>query len=205
MITIHPGRRLLVLAAAVTVALLTGACSEPSDKTAETRSDVGTTTPAGGGQAATATAQAPDEPRQAVASTTGQHRASPNNEELVPLRLDVLSVKRLSGDTVQVRFTITNTGTGAKFEPYRELADPSKRTAYDVGGLALLDRPADKKYLTLYGTDGVCLCTAGLDSLELPPSGTAELYADVTAPPATVSTVDLSLPGFTPIAGLRIQ
>ena len=122
------------------------------------------------------------------------------------LRLDVTSVKRLSGATIEVRFSLTNTSTDATFKPYSQLGDPTMNGAkYDVGGLALLDRPHDKKYLTLYGTDKVCLCTGELSDVAIAPGKTVSMYADTTAPPDSVTSVDLSLPGFAPITGLKIR
>lgn len=218
-------RRLLALGAAATVALSAGACSTAPSKKADAKSEVGSalvadsskpadssTSPArgstttGSGPTTTSAPNAGDD-RTVLGSSRGQHPADPNDGTPVPLRLDVRSVKRLSGETIEVRFDITNTGTGATFEPWRELGDPTigGGSAYDVGGVALLDRPHDKKYLTLYGTDKVCLCSGSLSAVDIAPGKTASMYADVTAPPESVTTVDLSVPGFAPINGLKIR
>ena len=211
-----PLRRLPAIGAALTVALSAGACSGASDERADTRSDVATTEVTGASASGVSgTSRSPQtraaEPAgsdaQVIGSSTGQHRATPNDSTAVPLRLDVTSVKRLAGGTVNVRFTITNTGDTTEFRPYRQLSDPTIKGGgeYDVGGLALLDRSGDKKYLTLYGSDGICLCTGEMDDLEIATGKTVSLYADVTAPPDTVSTVDLTLPGFAPVTGLKVQ
>jgi len=206
--------RLAALGTVIMVAGLGGGCSGTSDEKATAKSEAVTTmladtskaTPGTGRSQDSRTGQPADSDTQVIGSSTGQHKATPNDSTLVPLRLDVNEVKRLSGDTVEVRFTITHTGDTAEFRPYRELSDPSGKSAkYDVGGVALLDRPGDKKYLTLYGTDGVCLCTGGMDDLTIQPGKSVSMYADVTAPPASVSTVDLTLPGFAPVIGLKIQ
>lgn len=209
-------RRLPALGAVITVAISASACSGASEQKAGTKSEVVTTSVAGTGSntaadagrspETTSTGQAAAANTRVIGSSTGQHKATPNDQTLVPLRLDVHEVKRLAGDTVHVRFTLTHTGDTAEFSPYREMTDPTAKIGkYDVGGLALIDRAGDKKYLTLYGTDGVCLCTGGLDSLSIKPGKSASMYADVTAPPASVSAVDLSLPGFAPVLGLKIQ
>ena len=210
-------RRLPLLGAALTVALLAGACSGTSDEKASTKSEVVTTSVAGnGGTGASGTGRSPQstgagqpasDNTQVIGSSTGQHKASPNDGTMVPLRLDITAVKRLPGGTVQVRFTITNTSDTTKFEPYRQLSDPTIKGGgeYDVGGVALLDRLGDKKYLTLYGSDGICLCTGKVDDLDIAPGKAASLYADVAGPPDTVSTVDVTIPGFAPVAGLKIQ
>lgn len=219
-VTATLSRRLVVLSAAVAVVLGAGACSTASPKKANARSEVGSTVLASsstsvGSKRSTQTdsqsngstpTTAQKDKGEIIGSSEGQQPASPNDQTLVPLRLDVTSVKRLSGETIEVRFNVTNTGNNATFSPYSQLSDPSKNGAnYDVGGLALLDRPHDKKYLALYGTDNVCLCTGELSQVEVAPGKTASMYADVTAPPDSVTSVDLSLPGFAPITGLKIR
>jgi len=212
-------RRLAAIGATAGLMLLTGACSTGgSDQKAEAKSAVATTaaansrstskttttTRSGSGRSTTTTIPKAEN-TEVIASSTGQLRADPNDDTPVPLRLDIHSVKRLSGDTVEVRFSITNTGDVATLEPYTELGDETVNSGtYDVGGLALLDRPNDKKYLTLYDTEKVCLCT-GDNNVAIAPGQTLPAYADVTAPPASVSTIDLSMPGFAPIAGLKIR
>lgn len=213
-------RRLAAIGAAAGLMLFTGACSAGgSDQKAQAKSAVATTaaanskstsksttTTSGSKSNRSTTTTAPKaEDTEVIASSTGQLRADPLHDTPVPLRLDIHSVKRLSGDTVEVRFSITNTGDVATFKPYNELGDTSVNGGTsDVGGMALLDRPNDKKYLTLYDTKDVCLCT-GDNNVAIGPGQALPAYADVTAPPASVSTVDLSMPGFAPIAGLKIR
>ncbi|QXC60843.1 hypothetical protein KSP35_21385 [Aquihabitans sp. G128] len=217
-------RRLMALGAAATLVLSAGACSAGSDKKAATESGSATTVAAAsktgsgstdggsgsdGGSATTTTAPSSSDDDAVVGSSTGQLRADPNDPTLVPLRLDVRSVERLDGDTIEVRFAITNTGEDgdATFEAWTELGDDTITASgtYDVGGAALLDRPNDKKYLTLFDSKDVCLCTGGGAQLAIAPGTSAELYADITAPPESVKTVDLSLPGFKPVNGLEIS
>ncbi len=213
-------RRLVVLSVAVAVVLGASACATTSPKKANARSEVGSTLLASsstsvgskssagtdsGSNGSTPTTAKKDK-GEVLGSSEGQQPADPNDATLVPLRLDVTSVKRLSGETIEVRFNITNTGDVATFKPYTQLGDSTVSTRpYDVGGLALLDRPHDKKYLTLYGTDNVCLCTGELSNVAIAPGKTTSMYADVTAPPDSVTSVDLSLPGFAPITGLKIR
>lgn len=209
-------RRLLAIGAA-TVVLATGACSAGSDKKAEAESAAGPTTrPAAGATVSTTTTsdgsggskQAPSgsKDEEVLASTKGQQPADPNDSTQVPLRMDVTGVERLSGDTVEVRFTLTNTDDVAVYRPYSTLTDVTIASGgtYDVGGIALLDRPNDKKYLTLYDTENVCLCS-DLRDVSIDPGKTVPMYADVTAPPESVDTVDLSFPGFAPLNGLAIR
>lgn len=201
-------RMVAAVVATAALVLLAGACSSGSDDkaqtTSETRSDSATDSPTTTDDDGSPTTTAPA--GKVIGSSTGQHRASPNDSTSVPLRLDVRAVERLSGDTVEVRFSITNTSDVDTFKPYSELGDPSMNSSsWDVGGVALLDRPNDRKYLTLFDTNDECLCTSGLGDLAIAPGATATMYADVTAPPESVKTVDLSVPGFDPIPGLAIR
>jgi len=133
--------------------------------------------------------------------------ADPNDATPVPLRLDVTSVQRLTGDTVEVRFTITNTGDTATYEPWTTLADDTLGdSTYDVAGATLVDLPADRKYLTLIDSDKVCLCSTfdATGGGAIPPGGSSDMYAQFPAPPQSTTTIDFGLPGFTPVNGLEI-
>ncbi len=170
--------------------------------TADGGSDGSTTTAAeGDGEAE---APAPDD-GEVLGSSTGNHPADPNDETLVPLQLDVRGIERMDGDIVDVRFSITNTGTDATYELWSTISDPAFRGAYDVGGAALLDPPNDKRYLTLYDSTDTCLCTADAINLAVGPGDTLDLYAQLPAPPEDVTEITFTLPGFEPVEGLTIQ
>lgn len=149
-------------------------------------------------------AAAPDD-GDVLGSSTGNHPADPNDETLVPLQLDVRGIERMDGDIVDVRFSITNTGTDATYELWSTISDPAFRGAYDVGGAALLDPPNDKRYLTLYDSADTCLCTADAINLAVGPGDTLDLYAQLPAPPEDVTEITFTLPGFEPVDGLTIQ
>lgn len=211
----------LVLAAATPFALL--ACSSTGAEQADVESSAdpgaqpttttgadgsagdgdasGTTTPDSGG------APDPGGPTdgEVLGSSTGNQPADPNDDTLVPLQLDVRGIERMPGDIVEVRFSITNTGGDATYELWSTLSDPSSDSLYDVGGAALLDPPNDKRYLTLYDSDGTCLCTAEASQLAVGPGDKIDLYAQFPAPPDDVTEVTFTLPGFDPIDGLAIQ
>jgi hypothetical protein len=147
--------------------------------------------------------QQDDPDQQVLGSSTGQHVASVDDSTSVPLRLDVLAAERVDGDVVEVRFTITNTGTGVGYEPWRTLAEPEG--GYDVSGAALLDLPDDKRYLVLLDSEGACLCSDFPSASAVIEAGESlDLYAQFPAPPAGTAAVDLSVPGFAPVAGLEI-
>ncbi|MCU1358139.1 MAG: hypothetical protein JWM89_3557 [Acidimicrobiales bacterium] len=213
----HLIRRLVAASATATLLLAVAGCaggsggSGGSDDQADTKHPASRTTSPATATSGSSSSDAASETTQAaedepvLGTATGQRRAGPNKRAMVPLRLDVRSVKRLDGDTIEVRFTITNTSEdGPTFEPFKSLGEPVS-PKYDVAGVALIDRPHDKKYLTLVGSDDVCLCSGDLNALDVAPGESASMYADVTAPPASVDKVDLTVPGFDPIVGLEIR
>lgn len=219
----QPGRR-LVVALGLAAALAVSACSDDSPQQATVKSsadvaaqDETTTTVDDSGEgtddvastddaASTTTASDGDGDGdgEVLGSSTGAHRADPNDDTQVPLRLDVGSVERLPGEVIEVRFTITNVGDTTTYELWRTLADPDSQ-GYDAGGAALVDAPNDKRYLTLYDSGGTCLCTGGSSDLAAAPGESMELYVQLTAPPEDVTEVGFTLPGFAPINGLEIR
>lgn len=171
---------------------------EPSDREAGSGTEDGSTT----------TSKASNEDSteggedEVLGSTTGNHPADPNDDTPVPLRLDVNRVERLPGDVIEVRFTITNEGETATYELWNTLSGAV--SGYDVGGAALVDALNDKRYLTLYDSEGTCLCTGGNSDLAAAPGGSIEAYVQITAPPEDVTEVGFTMPGFAPINGLAL-
>lgn len=216
----QPGRR-LVVALGLAAALAVSACSDDSPEQATVKSsadvaaqDETTTTVDDSGEGTddvastepstttTTTASDGDGDGEVLGSTTGAHPADPNDDTLVPLRLDVGSVERLPGEVIEVRFTITNEGDSATYELWSTLTTGN---GYDVGGAALVDAPNDKRYLALYDSEGTCLCTGGNSDLAAAPGESIEAYVQLTAPPEDVTEVGFTMPGFAPINGLEIR
>lgn len=179
--------------------------SEPSES-AEPAESADQPSPAPTAPVDPATGAGEGAPAEVLGFSTGQHRADPNDRTAVPLRLDVTSVRRLDGDLLEVRFAITNIGTDAAYQPWstlNELGGPSQG-AYDVSAAVVLDAPGDKRYLTLHDSAGACLCTVFPDHTGAAPGESLDAYAKFPAPPASTTTVEFSLPGFTPVGDLEI-
>lgn len=175
---------------------------------ASSGADTTSTTAAGGPDGTDPGSGNPEEEGsgEVLGSSTGQHPADPNDSTPVPLRLDVVSLERLPGEVVEARFTITNEGSDVIYEPWRTLDDPAPSAAgYAAGGAALVDLAGDKRYLVLFDSEGVCLCTGELDDVPVEPGQALELYAQLTAPPEDVTEVGFTLPGFAPVNGLVIS
>lgn len=141
-----------------------------------------------------------------ILSTSGIGRGV-NGDPATPLRLDVLSAKRRTGDVVEVRFTITNLnedeGEDGGYSPLNRFGDG--QTDYDIGGARLLDLPNDKVYLPLIDSDDHCLCTDLGGGTEFLAGEPFPLYVSFPAPPTDVTTVDFTVPGFEPGNGLEIS
>lgn len=108
------------------------------------------------------------------------------------LRLDVSPVVR-SGDLSRVTVTVTalrNPDGEENWSFYPVLSPIS--TAEDF---ELLDMEGQQRYLTARDSAGECVCTTNMVSHPLLEGASIEVYAVFAAPPASVETVDLVLPG----------
>jgi hypothetical protein len=132
----------------------------------------------------------------AIASTEGEKSGA---------RIDVTELKRTSGGTVNLKFTITNGGTGTMgtrgsyFGDHAVSADDYS----DVSGIHLVDPVNKKKYFVVVDSDRKCLC-----SKELPDIKAGEkinVWAKFPAPPAEVSKVTIEIPHFQPMDDVTIS
>jgi hypothetical protein len=115
----------------------------------------------------------------------------------------VQELKRTSGGTVAMKFTITNgsdkaMGTGYAFgDKDHETIDFNS-----VGGVHLVDEAGKKKYFVVRDTDGKCVCSQGVKDLK--PGGTANLWARFPAPPDNVAKIAVIVPHFQPMDDVPI-
>ncbi|HEY6136208.1 MAG TPA: hypothetical protein VI670_00420 [Thermoanaerobaculia bacterium] len=119
------------------------------------------------------------------------------------VKVVVQELKRTSGGTVAMKFTITNgsdkaMGTGYAFgDKDHEIADFNS-----VGGVHLVDEAGKKKYFVVRDTDGKCVCSQGVKDLK--PGGTANLWARFPAPPDNVAKITVIVPHFQPMDDVPI-
>src|SRR5688500_6639475 len=100
-----------------------------------------------------------------AAASAAEPIASTDSEQ-PGIRLDVTELKRTSGDTLMLKFTILNE-SDERLGFGHDFGDPQQGSDYGtVGGLHLVDAANKKKYLVVRDTDGKCLCSAGLGDLE---------------------------------------
>lgn len=144
-----------------------------------------------------------------LGSATASLPADPNDDTPVPLRLDVVALERLSG-RVEARFVLTNEGEAgeASFEPWSSFVDPRLGTndaPWSMAGASLVDGEAQKAYLTIIDSEGVCLCSGELDALAVAPGDSIELYADFGGVPDDVERLDVQVPGFSPVTEVPLS
>jgi hypothetical protein len=112
-------------------------------------------------------------------------------DELVALRIDVLSLQRATGDTAQLRFSITNQGTDA-MSLGSNLGEGAN--SYDVSAVSLVDLTNDMRYLVMLDSDDQCLCTQLETSIAtVEPLQSRTFEATFPAPPPEVSIVDVQI------------
>lgn len=110
-------------------------------------------------------------------------------------RIEVMELKRGSGDTVMLRFTLINDSA----EQLR-VADllGGVTSGYNVSGIHLIDPAGRKKYLVVTDSQNKCVCSASVP-IGLPPGQRLNLWAKFPAPPADVQKVSVILPHFIPM------
>ena len=80
-----------------------------------------------------------------------------------------------------------------------------QREGVDVfDGVAMVDAEGRKKYLVARDETGRCVCTNSLNSQFASPEAPVQLTATLTAPPATVTQIDLLIPHFETLRAVPI-
>jgi hypothetical protein len=118
-----------------------------------------------------------------IASTDGE---SPGTT------VDVQELKRVSGGTVMLRFSVTNGGEKG-LNPNIFYGDEG----HSVDGVYLIDLAGKKKYEVVRDGDKHCICSRGIN--DLPAKATVNLWAKFPAPPDGVEKVGVVLPHFIPL------
>jgi hypothetical protein len=192
------------------IALCTLACSksEPATSTQASSTVVSSTVSTTAAPPPAAAAPAPAIVNTAMA-TTPPAAATPNaiataEGEKSGLRVDVTELKRSSGGTVMMKFTLANNsqenaGFGAHW-----LGDPTFNSDYKaVGAVHLIDPVGKKEYFVIRDADQKCVCSREVDSVK--PGEKANLWAKFPAPPPDVQKVSVVIPHFTPMDDVPIQ
>ncbi|WCD88370.1 hypothetical protein KPP03845_104777 [Streptomyces xanthophaeus] len=109
----------------------------------------------------------------------------------------VLTINEAARDTggfLTVGGQLKNTGSAAFVNTTAWRGNELTSSGTSVAGVTLIDKAGKKRYYVLRDTDGRCLCTTGVSTIE---SGqTVAFFAQFPAPPATTTEVDFTLPTF---------
>ncbi len=115
------------------------------------------------------------------------------------LRVDVTQLKRDSGGTVTLKFTLVN-------DSDTEIGMTNYMTASDyntVSGVHLIDPVGKKKYFVVRDTEKTCVCSRSIGTVEAKTS--ANYWAKFPAPPETVEKISVVIPHFGPLDDVPIS
>jgi hypothetical protein len=112
--------------------------------------------------------------------------------ELPGFRIDITELKRTSGDTVTMKFTLIN-------ESEEQLHVRDVFSSRDVSGVHLIHAAGKKKYLTIKDASNPpkCVCS-GEPTRYLEAGKSVNLWAQFPAPAADVQVVSVVFPHFIP-------
>jgi hypothetical protein len=186
--TKHTGARIMLLVAALS---LTG-CGRLGDKTGNSNDSASQASPpaAEGGRTGSAPTGSDAPP-----VSTGPALATSDGDK-PGVRVEVVELKRTSGDTVSLKFAMINDSDKDMGFNY----DFGEGKTIDVGSVAgthLIDAEGKKKYFVVRDTEEACLCSRNLSSLK--PRTRANLWAKFPAPPDDVQKITVVVPHFTPM------
>jgi hypothetical protein len=147
---------------------------------------------------------APPAPASTPAAKTPSVLATTDGE-YPDVRLEVTELKRTSGDTLTLKFTIINDSSEDVDFSYN-FVEQGKYENFDfatVGGANLVDAAGKKKYLVLRDSENKCLCSRNLKTVK--PGSSAKLYAKFPAPPESVEKITVEIPHFIPMDDVPIS
>lgn len=117
------------------------------------------------------------------------------------IRVEVVELKRTSGDTVNLKFAMINDSSEDMGYSY-DFGEGSTSDFGTIAGVHLIDAAGKKKYFVVRDSEGACLCSRGLKSIE--PKTRANLFAKFPAPPADVQKITVVIPHFIPMDDVPI-
>ena len=119
------------------------------------------------------------------------------------VRAEVTELKRGSGDTVTLKFTVINDTSDTAPLHAIGLAEGIDITAGDIriGGVHLIDPVGKKKYFVARDSENKCVCSY---APFIKKGERANLWAKLAAPPDAVERVSVVLPTFSPLDDVPI-
>jgi hypothetical protein len=118
------------------------------------------------------------------------------------IRVEVLELKRTSGNTVNLKFAMINDSDKDMAISY-DYGEGKTGDFGSVAGAHLIDAEGQKKYFVVRDTEGACLCSRGLSDIK--PKTRSNLWAKFPAPPDEVQKITVVIPHFTPMDDVPIS
>ncbi|WP_239070450.1 MULTISPECIES: hypothetical protein [unclassified Streptomyces] len=113
------------------------------------------------------------------------------------IEVTINSVVRDAGGFLTVQGSVTNNGTEVfNADMWVGSETAVSRSGASVAGAVLVDQAGKKRYYVLRDTEGKCLCTMGLLSIQ--PKETRPIFAQFPAPPTGTTSVEFQLPTMPP-------
>jgi hypothetical protein len=105
------------------------------------------------------------------------------------VRVDLQSLRR-DGELSTLALRVTNLGSD-EYSVDHDFGDVSN---YDLSGITLIDGKNSKRYLVGRDSKDRCVCTSTI-ALRIQPRASYNLTATFAAPPADVTSLEVSIPG----------
>jgi hypothetical protein len=126
--------------------------------------------------------------------------------EKTGLRIEVTELKRSSGDTLTMRFSLIN-DSGEAFKPagwyFGDYKGHQDQDLGNLGAITLIDAAGKKKYFVVRDTDQNCICSNDLPAVNA--NSRISLWAKFPAPPGDVKTIGVVIPHFIPMDDVPIS
>jgi hypothetical protein len=146
---------------------------------------------------ATPEAQAPGPAAQPAPKTPQTKPALASADGETPgARVELQELKRVSGGTVMLRFTMINDGDKTLNVGY-DFGSGSTSDIGTVGGVHLIEPVGKKKYLVVRDSENKCDCSRGVKDVAA--KSRANLWARFPAPPDNVEKIGVVIPHFSPM------
>ncbi len=146
----------------------------------------------------------PPAPQAAPAQGSGV-LASEELEIMPGVVVEILQLKRASGDTITLKFGMTNNTDQALSLTESSLFGTGFGYNWDVSKVALVDVVNKKKYLVIKDSENNCLCSKGSYGMhQLEPGARRTFSAKFPAPSAGVTEINIEIPGAPPFEDIPI-
>ena len=195
--------RIVVAAALISSAVSFTACtkSESNAAPAEQPPVASATVPSRSAEAVQAQAAAPPASSPAPAPAPASQPLATADGETSGVRAEVTELRRSSGGTVNLKFTVINDSSEQLTFGYN-FVEKNKGYA-DIGGVHLIDQEGKKKYFVARDSEGNCVCSR--DQKDLPAGQRRNLWAKFPAPPADVKRISVVIPHFSPMDDVPVS